>query len=270
MPILTVQERIGTRVAGRYRIERLLARGGMSVLFEARDTRTHRSVAVKLLKTEDCVDERRVARFLQETRLTAELRDLHVVDVLDLGQEDTGAPYLVMELLHGRSLQAELDARGTLGIEEALATLLPVMAALAAVHSAGVIHRDVKPDNIFLHLDGTGKGPSEAARFRHRQAPGVDVRHVHGGGARHARLHGARAGSRGRDHGGDRCLGDGRSPVPRALRRDSVSFHHGGADFRPNWRTSPRRCCVCRIAAGVVRGRRPRPDSTGKRPLRGA
>jgi serine/threonine protein kinase len=157
VPILTPQERIGTYIRGRYRIERLLARGGMSVLFEAHDTRTFRSVAVKVLKTDDCTDERRVARFLQEMRLTAELRAPNVVDVLDLGQEDTGVPYLVMELLHGRTLQAELELRETLGIEDTLAALLPVMAALAAVHSAGVVHRDVKPDNIFLHRDAHGQ-----------------------------------------------------------------------------------------------------------------
>ena len=156
MPILTAQERLGTRVVGRYRIDRLLANGGMSVLFAARDLRAHRTVALKLLRAEDCVEERRKARFLQEMRLTAKLRHPNVVDVLDLGEDENGSPYLVMELLHGRSLQAELDEHGKLGFEQALAILLPVMEALHAVHAAGVVHRDVKPDNIFLHVDPRG------------------------------------------------------------------------------------------------------------------
>jgi serine/threonine-protein kinase len=156
VPILTAQERLGTRLGDRYRVDRVLAQGGMSVLFEARDLRARRMVALKLLRAEDCAEERRKIRFSQEMRLTAELRHPNVVDVLDLGEDETGVPYLVMELLHGRSLQAELDQRGTLGLEDALAILLPVMQALAVVHAAGVVHRDVKPDNIFLHVDPRG------------------------------------------------------------------------------------------------------------------
>jgi eukaryotic-like serine/threonine-protein kinase len=156
VPILTAQERLGTRLGGRYRIDRVLATGGMSVLFEARDVRAHRPVVLKLLRAEDCMEERRKARFLQEIRLTAELRHPHVVDVLDLGEDETGMPYLVMELLHGHSLQAELADQGTLDFERTLAMLLPVMEALCVVHDAGVVHRDIKPDNIFLHVDPRG------------------------------------------------------------------------------------------------------------------
>lgn len=153
MPILTAQERLGSVIAGRYRVQRVLANGGMSVLFEARDERARRDVALKLLRAEDCIEDRKRARFLQEMRLTAELRHPHVVDVLDLGEDKDGAPFLVMELMHGHSLQAELDERVSLGFEQALSLTLPVMEALAAVHAAGVVHRDVKPDNIFLQLD---------------------------------------------------------------------------------------------------------------------
>jgi serine/threonine-protein kinase len=128
----------------------------MSVLFEGMDTRTRRPIALKLLKAVDCMEAQNVARFLQETRLTAELRHPHVVDVLDLGEDVDGTPFLVMELLRGESLEFALRTRSVLPPEEALSIALPIMGALATVHDAGVVHRDVKPDNIFLSRDPHG------------------------------------------------------------------------------------------------------------------
>jgi hypothetical protein len=156
MPILTPRERLGTVVSGRYRFDRILTTGGMSVLFEGMDTRTRRPIALKLLKAVDSMEAQNVARFLQETRLTAELRHPHVVDVLDLGEDVDGTPFLVMELLRGESLEFALRARSVLPAEEALSLVLPIMGALAMVHDAGVVHRDVKPDNIFLSRDPRG------------------------------------------------------------------------------------------------------------------
>jgi serine/threonine-protein kinase len=157
MPILKPSERLGTIVSGRYRFDRILTTGGMSVLFEGMDIRARRPVALKLLKAVDCMEAQNVARFLQETRLTAELRHPHVVDVLDLGEDMDGTPFLVMELLRGESLEVALRTRSVLPPAEALSIVLPIMGALATVHDAGVVHRDVKPDNIFLSRDPRGQ-----------------------------------------------------------------------------------------------------------------
>jgi tRNA A-37 threonylcarbamoyl transferase component Bud32 len=156
VPIPTLEERLSTTVAERYLIERLIAKGGMSVVFAARDIRAHRPVALKLLKPSDCLDEQRIARFLRETELTARLRHPHVVDVLDLGREPDGTPFLVMELLRGNTLAAELADNAVVPWQLLLRWTLPLMDALSCVHDAGIVHRDLKPDNVFLARDAHG------------------------------------------------------------------------------------------------------------------
>jgi eukaryotic-like serine/threonine-protein kinase len=154
MPILTPEERIGRCVADRYRFEELIATGGMGLLFRGLDTRTQRNVAIKVMKAEQSLEERRVRRFLRETAIAAQLRHPHIVDVLDVGVSEDGFPFLVMELLTGRSLQEELEARNEgLDLAETLAIALPILAALSEVQRLGIVHRDIKPDNIFLSRD---------------------------------------------------------------------------------------------------------------------
>jgi serine/threonine-protein kinase len=153
MPILTPDERLGQSIAGRYRLEAVLSSGGMGVLFEATDTTTRASVAVKMLKPAYTLEKERVARFLRETRIAGELKHPNIASVLDVWQDDTGVPFLVMELLRGCSLEEELVARRKLPLSEALANVLPIARALAAAHASGIIHRDVKPANIFLCRD---------------------------------------------------------------------------------------------------------------------
>jgi len=148
---------VGHVFGRRYRVDRVLATGGMGLLFAGTDERANRPVAIKLLKPQDGLDQRHVRRFLREVELTAQLRHPHIVDVLDLGASENGrAPYLVMELMSGHSLQTELDQRGRLTPEETLKLLLPIMDALARVHAASVVHRDIKPANIFLGRSAYG------------------------------------------------------------------------------------------------------------------
>jgi serine/threonine protein kinase len=156
MPILTPEERLGQRIADRYRINAVLSKGGMGILFEGTDEATRQLVAVKMLKPAYSMDPDRVARFLRETRIAATLRHPNIASVLDVGQDENGVPFFVIELLRGRSLQDEVDERGILPFDETLAIVLPIAAALGTAHAEGVIHRDVKPGNIFLCCDDGG------------------------------------------------------------------------------------------------------------------
>src|SRR5262245_31272308 len=153
MPILTPEERIGNLLAGKYQLERILGEGGMGVVFEGVHSWTSRKVAVKLLHPNYAKDQAIVRRFLQEARTATALRHPNVVDVLDMGSEDDGTAYLVLELLSGEPL-SDVLARGPLPLRDALIILLPAMNALATAHDKLFIHRDLKPENIFLHYEG--------------------------------------------------------------------------------------------------------------------
>ena len=157
MPILTEQERLGTLVAGRYRAESILGRGGGGIVYEARHGWTGRTVALKILKPEHARDLDRVRRFMQEAKAAACIRHRHVVQVLDMGKEPDGTVYLVLERLHGESLGTRLSRGGALPVDETLRLLAPVMEALVVAHRQGVVHRDLKPDNIFIDEDAAGR-----------------------------------------------------------------------------------------------------------------
>jgi serine/threonine-protein kinase len=157
MPILTEEERLGTLVAGRYRLESILGRGGTGVVFQAVHTWTGRQVAVKLLRPEYARDLSLVRRFLQEARTAAGLEHPNVVQVLDMGAAEDGAVYLVLELLRGESLSDILERTPRLEPGRLLRIVLPVMDALAYAHAQRIVHRDLKPDNVFIRQDATGR-----------------------------------------------------------------------------------------------------------------
>lgn len=157
MPVLTAEERIGTRIAGKYRLDRILGRGGFGVVFAGLHEWTDRSIAVKLLSHDFSHQEVFVKRFLQEARAASKLKHANVVDVLDMGQDADGSVYLVLELLEGRDLGKHLEERGPISFEQAMQILAPIMDALADAHDRGIVHRDLKPDNIFLSVDAKGR-----------------------------------------------------------------------------------------------------------------
>ena len=128
----------------------------MGSVYEATHGTLGKQVALKVLLPEMAANAELAARFVREGRAAARIRHPHVVDVYDVGTAPTGT-YLVMELLEGRDLSAELSACGSLPAPEALALLLPVFSAVSAAHRAGVIHRDLKPANVFLSCDPTGR-----------------------------------------------------------------------------------------------------------------
>ena len=142
-------------LVGPYRIVGLIARGGMGDVYRARDVRLQRDVALKLLAHAGSDDTQRIERFLQEARVTAALDHANIVKVFDVGVLD-GRPYLVAELLDGETLRVRLG-RGPLAAEEATRIASDVAAGLVVAHAAGLVHRDLKPDNVFLTRSGVTK-----------------------------------------------------------------------------------------------------------------
>jgi len=142
-------------LVGPYRIVCLIARGGMGDVYRARDVRLQRDVALKLLAHAGSDDAQRIERFLQEARVTAALDHANIVKVFDVGVLD-GRPYLVAELLDGETLRVRLG-RGPLAAAEATRIASDVAAGLVVAHAAGLVHRDLKPDNVFLTRSGVTK-----------------------------------------------------------------------------------------------------------------
>jgi serine/threonine-protein kinase len=139
---------IGTRFA-KYEIVRLIGEGGMGAVYEAIHVELGKRVAIKTLLPAAAGKNEVRARFLREGQTASRIRHPNVVDVTDVGEQD-GSPYLVMELLSGEDLSHMLERTGPLALDELLAIMLPVLAGVAAGHDAKIIHRDIKPQNIFL------------------------------------------------------------------------------------------------------------------------
>ncbi|MCA9595453.1 MAG: serine/threonine protein kinase [Myxococcales bacterium] len=151
----------GDVIAGRYEVVRQLGAGGMGTLVEAVHTETGRSVALKLLVVDAFYDARAARwteRFRREARAAGSLDVENVVEVLDAGRDDiTGRPFIAMELLHGKDLSQLLHDVGALRVDTALKIAGQALEGLAGAHEAGVLHRDVKPGNLFLDTDGQGR-----------------------------------------------------------------------------------------------------------------
>lgn len=140
---------IGTTIDGRYRITGRVARGGMATVYRATDERLGRDVALKIIHPSQATNVHFVDRFTDEAKTIARLTHPNVVAVYDQGRHQ-GLPYLVMEFVQGRTLRDLLSQRGRLTPVEALAILEQMLAAIAAAHRAGLVHRDVKPENVLV------------------------------------------------------------------------------------------------------------------------
>jgi eukaryotic-like serine/threonine-protein kinase len=147
---------VGQVLDGRYVVGRRLARGGMATVYEALDQRLDRTIAVKVMHQNLAEDDEFVSRFIREARSAARLSHPNVVAVYDQGA-DQGHVFLAMELVPGRTLRDLIRERGHLTPRQTFEVMEPVLAALGAAHAAGLIHRDVKPENVLLSDDGRVK-----------------------------------------------------------------------------------------------------------------
>jgi serine/threonine-protein kinase len=146
----------GTVVDGRYEIVEPLGEGGMGAVFRARRRLLGDEVALKIVRSDIGGDQAARERFLRESRACARLRHPNIVSILDYNLDANGRPFLVMELLNGRSLRQEIAARGPLPIAEVQAIVAPLCGALQLAHDQGLLHRDLKPANIVAHDFGGG------------------------------------------------------------------------------------------------------------------
>ncbi|GFJ88664.1 serine/threonine protein kinase [Phytohabitans rumicis] len=149
MEIQVADTLLGSLIDGRYRIRGRVARGGMATVYMGVDERLERTVALKIINQTQVREPRFVERFTDEAKTIALLTHPNVVAVYDQGTHG-GLPYLVMEYVRGRTLRDVLAERGRLNPGEALAILEQMLAAIAAAHRAGLVHRDVKPENVLV------------------------------------------------------------------------------------------------------------------------
>ncbi|HEX3904828.1 MAG TPA: serine/threonine-protein kinase [Polyangia bacterium] len=140
----------GTVLDGTYRLTRLLGQGGMGAVYEGHHTGAGKRVAVKIMHRELLAYPELAARFRREAKVTSELAHPHIVNVFGFGATPAGQPYIVMEFLDGEDLQTRLERVGALPPETVVPIVNQVASALAEAHAAGVVHRDLKPDNVFL------------------------------------------------------------------------------------------------------------------------
>jgi serine/threonine-protein kinase len=140
----------GTVLGRRYRIDDLIAEGGMGIVYRGWHILLEQVIAIKVMRSEHAHHPRAVARFLSEARAMAQLRGIHAVRVLDIASIQGGPPYMVLEYLDGRDLRSLLDEDGPLPVAQAIDYLLQTCEGLAEAHALGMVHRDLKPENLFL------------------------------------------------------------------------------------------------------------------------
>lgn len=169
---------LGKTIAGRYILRSLLGHGGMGAVYEAEQLNIGKKVAIKFVDPEFITDEQILTRFAREARAMSTIESPHIVSIFDAGTED-GKPFLVMELLRGEDLGQRLRRTSRVPVAESLHIVAMVLKGLSKAHAAGVVHRDLKPDNIFLvKNDGdpifakiVDFGVSKIERPRNRTSP---------------------------------------------------------------------------------------------------
>jgi eukaryotic-like serine/threonine-protein kinase len=165
MPTLTASERIGTTIGGRYELRRLIGEGGFSAVYEGVHTITGREVAVKILHGHLTATEQIAERFLMEARSMARIKHDGIVQVLDAGTDPDGSVFIALELLDGESLESTLLRVRQLTWGESVGICIAVLEALAEAHRHKIIHRDIKPGNIFIVRKSDGSSQAKLLDF---------------------------------------------------------------------------------------------------------
>ncbi|MFO0610962.1 MAG: serine/threonine-protein kinase [Polyangiaceae bacterium] len=147
----------GTVIAGKYRIGRVLASGGMGMILEGEHEALGQKVAIKYLLPAAAEREDMIGRFLREARAAARIPSDRVARVFDVGTDEDGRPFMVMELLEGQDLGDYMQAHGAIPIGEAVRFILEALEAIVEAHALGIIHRDLKPSNLFVVTKGGAK-----------------------------------------------------------------------------------------------------------------
>ena len=153
---LTLSLPVERTIDGKYRLDRLIGKGGMGAVYEAADLRLARSVAVKIMRGRAFGDRQALRRFEREAQACARLTHPNIITVFDFGAVAADGAFLVMELVQGRTLRAELDRRGHLPAAVAAAWMEQICEGVAAAHQRHVIHRDLKPENVVVAATATG------------------------------------------------------------------------------------------------------------------
>src|ERR1700736_473515 len=158
---------IGTLLGGRYRLDAKIGRGGMSTVYPAFDTVLERQVAIKLMHSEIASDSDHLERFRREARAVAQLSHPHIVTVIDAGESEpvvaepglsvVATPYIVFEYVEGETLKELIRRVGELEVPEAIAYAIEIARALGAAHEHMIVHRDVKPQNVLIGVEGSAK-----------------------------------------------------------------------------------------------------------------
>ena len=152
-------------LAGKYRVERVLGAGGMGIVVSAVHVQLEQRVAIKFVRDEALGNVDAVQRFLREARAAVKLKSEHAAKVLDVGTLESGAPYMVMEYLEGSDLGAVLEQHGTLTVQAAAEWIVQACEAIAEAHAMGIVHRDIKPQNLFLAKSVGGQAQVKVLDF---------------------------------------------------------------------------------------------------------
>ena len=230
---------LGRVIANRYRIESLVGAGGTGVVYKAAHVDLPRTIAIKVLHPHFRTDPHLMASFRTEARAASLLDHPNVAVVHDFGEEPDGLVYIVMEYIGGESLQAVLDRELRLTPRRAIDLMLQICAALSVAHDRGIVHRDVKPDNIMVVPSRDDEGHAfehvKVCDFGIASLESAARREGRGVGCRNAGVHGSRAVRRPRRSAHrrlcvrDRALRDahGATAVPRGLgHRDAGQARH--------------------------------------------